>query len=109
MMIEMKNKIKEKMNTKMDTNTTEMKEMYANMITNQEQMLAKMEANRKIDREERRAKRKADQEDLQMMMEEMLTVNQAKTDLKLKGLTETIGKTCLECEEPTSADMKSCQ
>jgi hypothetical protein len=35
--------------------------------------------------------------------------NQAKTDVKLMELTETIEKTHLECEEPTSAGMNAWQ
>jgi hypothetical protein len=80
-----------------------------NECQHEEQMLAKMEANWQIDREERKADRKAYQENLKRMMEEIMTANQAKTDIKLKELTETIEKTHLECEEPTSADTKACQ
>jgi hypothetical protein len=39
----------------------------------------------------------------------MTNVNQAKTDVKLKELAETVGRTHRECEEPTSADMKAYQ
>jgi hypothetical protein len=57
------------------------------------------EANRKADKEDLLAKletdreeRKADQEDLKRTMEGMMTANQAKTDVKLKQLTERIEK-----------------
>jgi hypothetical protein len=100
--------MKEHLLTRMEANATEMKEMNANMKSNKEQMMAKMEANRKVDWEERRAKKKADQENLKRMMAEMMTANQAKTDVKLKELTETAEKTRLEREEPISADMKAC-
>jgi hypothetical protein len=68
------------------------------MNASHKEMLAKMEAERK-----------ADLEILRSMMERMTNANLAKTDVKLKELTETIQKTHVECEEPTSADMNACQ
>jgi hypothetical protein len=48
----------------------------------------KMKAIRQIGREERSAERKAVRVNLRRMMEEIMTANQAKTDVKFKDLTE---------------------
>jgi hypothetical protein len=72
-------------------------------------ILTRMEADDKAWRREMKAERKAYREDLKRTMEEMMITNQAKTDVMLKELTETIEKTHLECEETTSADRKACQ
>jgi hypothetical protein len=71
---------------------TEREEMEHKIRAYKEQMLNNMEANREIDWEERSAERKADQENPKRVMEEIMTANQAKTDVKLKELTETIEK-----------------
>jgi hypothetical protein len=63
-------------------------------------MQERAEAERKSDREEMkqeiRAAQKKIQENLKRTMEEMMNMNQAKTDGKLKELTETIEKTQTE-------------
>jgi hypothetical protein len=70
--------IQERMVAKMNTTLEEMN-------ASQKEMLAKMEA-----------KRKSDLENLKSMMERMTNVKQAKTDAKLRELTETIEKTQME-------------
>jgi hypothetical protein len=57
------------------------------MKASQKEMLAKMEAERK-----------SNLENLKSMVEKMTNVNQAKTDAKLKELTETIEKRQMELQ-----------
>jgi DNA gyrase/topoisomerase IV subunit A len=90
-------KAKKKMEQIMETLKTMLannQEMKEKMGTNQakadktlKETLAKMEAERK-----------SDLEHLKSMMERMTNVNQAKTDAKLKELTETIEKTQMELQ-----------
>jgi hypothetical protein len=53
------------------------------------------------------AERESDLEKIKSMMERMMNTNQR--DVKLKELAKTVEKTYRECEEPTSADMKTYQ
>jgi hypothetical protein len=74
------------MQEELRTHGTKMENAEANRKADPEALiemtakLDKMEANWDIDREER----KADLENLKVLMEEIMTTNQAKTDVKLK-------------------------
>jgi hypothetical protein len=90
------------MNEKIEANTKAMNEIKYETIE-----------DRTSDREEMKQVITAGQEQLQenlmRMMEEMKNANQAKINVKLEELSETIEETRVEGEELTSADMNACQ
>jgi hypothetical protein len=72
-------------------------------------MQEKVEADRKREREEMKHEIRAGHENLLRTMEEMMKMNQAKTDVKPEEFSEAIEETLVEREKPNSADMNTCQ
>jgi hypothetical protein len=84
----------------------EMQQMLERILAGQEEMKAKMKAEREAWREEMKAEMeawreemRADREQWKAKMDKRMTKNQARTDGKLKELTETMEKTQTEPRE----------
>jgi translation initiation factor 2B subunit (eIF-2B alpha/beta/delta family) len=96
---------REEMIARMDANTiamlatkVKMNEFKEDMKTMQERALVERKSDIEEMKQEIRAGQEQIQENLRRMMEEMTNTNQAKTDAKLKELTETIEKTQMELQ-----------
>jgi hypothetical protein len=107
---------REEMIARMDANTkatlatqVKMNEIKEDMKTMQKRAAVERKSDREEMKQVTRAGHEQIQENLKRMMEEMMSANQAKRDVKLEELGEAIEKTRVEREEPTSADRKACQ